>query len=197
MKITKLVGALLALSSSLVVADDISLGYPGHNGSGCPIGSVSATLSPDYKQLSLLFNEYSVEARGTTKTDRKTCNLAVPVHVPQGLSFSILGLEYRGYNGLPRGASSTLSASYFFPGSPGVQTARTFYGALDDEYLVKHDLLAGAIVWSPCGADVNLRINSSMKVTTNAKGEQAQATVDSIDLSAGMIYHLQWRKCQR
>ena len=69
-------------------ADDISLGIPGFGGSGCPAGSVSATLSPDAKSLSLLFDEYVVSAGGTTgrSFDRKTCNVAIPVHVPQGES---------------------------------------------------------------------------------------------------------------
>src|SRR3982750_1792818 len=66
--------ALAAIASLILVgglptfahADDISLGQPGYGGTGCPGGSVSATLSPDAKSLSILFDQYQVEAGGDT-----------------------------------------------------------------------------------------------------------------------------------
>lgn len=190
---------VLALGCSLAtaaLADDISLGIPGYGGSGCPGGSVSATLSPDAKSLSLLFDSYAVEAGGSTgkSFDRKSCNVAIPVHVPQGLSISILAIDYRGYNNLPVGANSQFSVEYFFAGTRGPTFARRFNGPLDADYLIQNQLTAQAIVWSACGADVNLRTNSSIRVTTRAN-RQAMATVDSEDVSAAIIYQLQWRRC--
>jgi hypothetical protein len=68
-------------------AGDISLGKPGYGGTGCPEGTVSATLSPDAKSLSLLFDHYQISVGGATgkSFDRKSCNIAIPVHVPQGM----------------------------------------------------------------------------------------------------------------
>jgi hypothetical protein len=96
------------LLSAPVFADDISLGTPGYGGSGCPVGSVSVTLSPDAKSLSLLFDQYQVAVGGTTgkSFDRKSCNIAIPVHVPQGLSVSVLKIDFRGFNHLPVSATS-------------------------------------------------------------------------------------------
>lgn len=197
MKLKNVIGGMLLMASSLVVADDIKLLEPGYGGNGCPQFSANATLSPDNKSLSILFDQYIVEVTGRNKLARKSCNISIPIHVPQGLSLSVIGVDYRGYNGLPRGADSVLSVEYFFAGISGPKAARTFVGDLDDEYLVHHDLLAAATVWSPCGQDVNLRINSSMRVRTTGRAEQALATVDSVDLTAGMIYHLQWKSCRR
>ena len=190
---------VLALGCSLVTAahaDDISLGIPGYGGTGCPGGSVSATLSPDAKSLSLLFDTYSVEAGGDTgkSFDRKSCNVAIPVHVPQGLSISVLAIDYRGYNNIPVGGSSQFNVEYFFAGARGPTFARKFNGPKDEDYLIHNQLTAQAIVWSACGADVNLRTNSSIRVTTRAN-KQALATVDSEDVSAAIIYQLQWRRC--
>ena len=190
---------VLALGCSLATAahaDDISLGVPGYGGTGCPGGSVSATLSPDAKSLSLLFNSYLVEAGGDTgkSFDRKSCNVAIPVHVPQGLSISVLAIDYRGYNNLPVGGNSQFNVEYFFAGSRGPTFQRTFGGPKDEDYLIHNQLTAQAIVWSACGADVNLRTNSSIRVTTRAN-RQALATVDSEDVSAAIIYQLQWRRC--
>ena len=62
------IAALLIGSSfaGTAFADDIALGEPGYGGTGCPDGSASVTLSPDAKSLSILFDEYYVEAGGET-----------------------------------------------------------------------------------------------------------------------------------
>jgi hypothetical protein len=188
-----LIGSAVASAS---YADDIALGIPGYGGTGCPDGSASVTLSPDAKTLSILFDEYYVEAGGSTNKslDRKSCNVAIPVHVPQGLSVSVLTVDYRGYNSLPKGASSTFSVEYFFAGIQGPKFNKTFNGALDKDYLITNKLQASALVWSACGADVNLRTNSSIRVRTT-QNKEALATVDSEDIKAAIKYQLQWKKC--
>lgn len=201
-KATVLKGMLFPVFSTIllsapVFADDISLGQPGYGGTGCPVGSVSATLSPDAKSLSLLFDQYQVAVGGTTgkSFDRKSCNIAIPVHVPQGLSVSILKIDFRGFNHLPVSATSQFNVEYFFAGTKGPIFERKFRGYLDEDYLINNQLTAQSIVWSACGADVNLRTNSSMRVRTVANKE-AMASIDSEDINAGIIYQLQWRKCE-
>ena len=189
----------LALSAGFVSfahADDISLGEPGYGGTGCPGGSVSTTLSPDAKSLSLLFDAYSVQAGGDTgkSFDRKSCNIAIPVHVPQGLSISVLAIDYRGYNNSPSVGKSEFNVEYFFAGAKGPTFKRTFNGPKDEDYMIHNELVAQAAVWSACGADVNLRTNSSIKVTTK-NNKEALATVDSEDVSAAIIYQFQWKQC--
>ena len=192
------IAALLIGSSfaGTAFADDIALGEPGYGGTGCPDGSASVTLSPDAKSLSILFDEYYVEAGGATNKslDRKSCNIAIPVHVPQGLSVSILTIDYRGFNSLPSGARSVFNVEYFFAGQRGPRFSKTFRGELDQDYLITHKLPATALVWSACGADVNLRTNSSIRVQTR-QNKEALATVDSEDINAAIKYQLQWKRC--
>ncbi len=190
----------LACGTMAAAADnnEIRLGIPGYGGSGCPGGSVGVTLSPDAKSLSLLFDSYQVEAGGSTgrSFDRKGCNVAIPVHVPQGYSISILKVDYRGFNYLPAGAASQFNVEYFFAGSRGPSFRRDFRGPLDNDFQIRNTLGVEALVWSPCGDDVILRTNSSMRVNTFAN-RQALATVDSEDINAAIVYHLQWRRCSR
>lgn len=183
--------------SAPVFADDISLGEPGYGGTGCPAGSVSVTLSPDAKSLSLLFDQYQVAVGGETgkSFDRKSCNIAIPVHVPQGLSVSILKIDFRGFNHLPQSGTSQFNVEYFFAGTRGPAFQRRFRGPLDEDYLINNELTAEAYTWSGCGQDVNLRTNSSMRVST-VSNREAMASIDSEDVNAAIIYHLQWRECK-
>ena len=191
--------ALAALGFGTVVAqaDDISLGQPSFGGNGCPNGSVSTTLSPDAKALSILFDQYQLAVGGTSGKafDRKSCNVAIPVHVPQGRSISILSIDYRGFNHLPKGASSQFNVEYFFAGSRGPTVRKSFDGVIDADYTISNELTADALVWSACGVDVNLRTNSSIRLATKGNKE-AQSTVDTEDVKAAIVYHVQWRDCQ-
>jgi len=196
MKKNILLLSALMLSAPVFAVDDISLGEPGYGGTGCPAGTVSVTLSPDAKSLSLLFDQYQVAVGGQTgkSFDRKSCNIAIPVHVPQGLSVSVLKIDFRGFNQLPQSATSQFNVEYFFAGTRGPSFQRKFRGPVAEDYLINNNLSVQAVVWSGCGADVNLRTNSSMRVQTVANRE-AMASIDSEDVSAGIIYQLQWRQC--
>jgi hypothetical protein len=199
-KMKVLMGCLLSMTSVMSVtatADDVRLGFPAYAGTGCPAGSASASLSDDKKTLSILFDSFTAEAGNTNgrQIDRKNCQVSIPVHVPNGLSVSIIGVDYRGFNGLPAGARSELRAEYFFAGSTGPKVLKQFRGPDLNDYTLHNDLLASAWVWSPCGADVNMRIASSIMAVTNSRFDQTQMTLDSIDLTAGMLFHFQFRQC--
>jgi hypothetical protein len=193
---------IFTIASTMVRADDIALGEPAYGGTGCPQGTVGTTLSPDNKVLSVIFDAFMAQAgRGAgVSIDRKTCNLAVPVHVPQGLSVSVLKVDYRGYTYVPAGAMARFNVEYFLKSISGSNTgpkgSRTFMGPVDREYLISNEIGLVGTVWSPCGTDVNLRINTSMLARTNSKNQDVLATVDSADIAAGMRYHLQWRTCR-
>lgn len=195
--IVKKLSALCLLATSLsTFADTIQLGYPAYGGNGCPAGTASAVVSPDGSALSIIFDQFTTEAgQGSGRTmDRKSCNIAVPVHVPNGFSISIIAVDYRGFVSLPQGASARLTAEYFFAGMRGPQFMKDFFGRQDTDYTFNNQLGVQAMVWSPCGADVNLRVNAAMMVR-NAGYQTAMATVDSADMSAGIIYQVQMRRC--
>lgn len=193
---TLLSAALLSVSVAALAQDDIALGEPGYGGNGCPAGSASVTLSPDQKSLSIIFDQFITEAGPSVgkQLDRKACNIAIPVHVPNGFSISIIAVDYRGFVSLPRTASARLQAEYFFAGMQGPRFIKDFRGVQNTDYVFNNTLGVAANVWSPCGADVNLRVNANMMLT-NRSYEDAMATVDSADINAGIIYQIQTRRC--
>lgn len=136
----------------------------------------------------------SVGGSNLASFDRKSCNIAIPVHVPNGYSVAILEIDYRGYNMLPANSSSQFAVEYFFAGQQGPVFRKTFYGPKDSDYLLSNTLQAESIVWSACGEDVNLRTNTSIKIRTS-NNKEAIASVDSQDVKASIVYQLQWRQC--
>ncbi len=166
-KILALAALLIGSSfAGLAQADDIALGEPGYGGTGCPGGSVSLLVLSSPK----------------------------PTRTPSGVPAIDLTIDYRGYNNIPSGARTTFNVEYFFAGQRGPTFTKNFNGALDDDYLITNKLQASALVWSACGADVNLRTNSSIRVQTR-QNKEALATVDSEDVNAAIVYALQWKKC--
>jgi hypothetical protein len=204
MNITKTLGLLapaaLALATSAhaqLPVEQIRLGTPSYAGTGCPLGSTSATLSPDGQSLSILFGAFQAEAGGSTgrTIDRKACNIAIPVGVPQGYTVSVIKIDYRGFDSLPLSASATFDAEYFFAGQNGPAYHKSFNGAEDGNFTLNNQLVAQSAVWSPCGADVNLRTNTNISVVTNQNNEQAMLSIDSADITSGVVYQLQWQRC--
>jgi len=189
----------LAFSLSSVNAQSVlQLGYPSHAGNGCPVGTASASLAPDGSALTLLFDQYVAQAGGLTglSMDRKTCNISIPVLVPEGYSVSILTVDYRGFVSIPYGGSGRFSAEYFFAGTRGPIAARNFSSGSEGDYTITNNLGIQAMVWSPCGADVNLRVNTNMLVRTNRMMEDALAVVDSADFQTGIVFHLKYQRCR-
>ncbi len=191
---------LVAMGSSAlaqVPVDQIRLGTPSYMGTGCPLGTVSTSLSPDARSLSILFGAFQAQAGGSSgnTVDRKACNVSIPVNVPSGFSVSVIKIDYRGYNRLPLNSSSTFDVEYFFAGDNGPAYHKNFVGATDGNFTLNNNLIATSNVWSPCGEDVNLRTITSIAVQTNQMNEQALMTLDSADISAGVVYQLQWRSC--
>lgn len=197
---SKMMGLVVGLGlmiSTSAMAQSLVLGQPSYGGNGCPAGSASATVSPDGSAVSILFDQYIAEAGNTTgrRIDRKTCNLAVPIQVPQGYSVAIFKVDYRGFNAVPAGGYNRFDVEYFWAGARGPRMSRVFTGPQNSGYNLTDELIATTLVWSACGAQTNLRINSSMMAQANNRMDQTIGTVDSADISSGVIYHLQWRRC--
>jgi hypothetical protein len=167
-----------------------TIGRLGVGGTGCPAGSVSAALGSN--TLSLKFRSFKASAGGARSFDRKACGVAIPMQVPAGLSVAIVGVTYRGLANLPSGASARLEAEIFFAGGQGPKTSKTVNGPTKGSF--SFSTAATATVWSPCGAALNLRVNTSLLVKT-AGGASASTSVTSQDVGAGLVYQLKYRSC--
>jgi hypothetical protein len=203
MMLAKVLGLSIGLIvSSAAVAASLQIGQPQTGGNGCPQGTVSATVDPSGQAVSFLFDQYIAEAGAMTgkRLDRKSCNIAIPIQVPNGYSVALLKVDYRGYNFVPVGGQNRFDVEYFWAGSRGPRISKTFRAPsysrpLDDNFSLTDLLQATTVVWSKCGESVNFRINSSLTAQSNSAMQQTMAVLDSADVSGELKYHFQFRPC--
>ena len=89
---------ILSQMSATVHANDGFLGEPSYGGNGCPSGTASISVSPSGDSLSVLFDQQIAEAGGETGklTDLKSCNISIPIQVPNGYSVSVGPIPLQG-----------------------------------------------------------------------------------------------------
>lgn len=207
-RLTKNLGVGFILS--LVSLSSISVGEIGpdprevkingisYAGSGCPAGSVSQLLSDDAKAFTLLFDSYVAEAGPgmPLSMSRKNCQIAVDLRFPQGWSYSIFTVDYRGYAKLDPGTTGQQVSSYYFAGQTKTGNLRTnFYGPTERDYQIRDTLGLDALIWSPCGANRALNMNTQVRVTASGR-QRALLTIDSLDGELKHIYGIKWKRCQ-
>lgn len=183
---------------------DVKLKKPVLGGTGCPEGTIAASITPDSKTISILFDNYIAEAGNSSgvKRDIKNCSVQLPIEVPAGFQFTIVKLDYRGFNAIPDGGRTRYVTMYsFFDEETKKQIGRRirrnfiFEGPLQEDYTISSDV-ASKPTWSKCGKDVSFRLDTRAIAVTNEEGEDVLATIDSIDASAGSVdYHLLWQEC--
>lgn len=177
----------------------LQLGEPSYGGTGCPAGSASVSVSPDQDEISILFDNFVAEAGGPSRRriDRKACDMSIPIRIPQGYSVAVIQTDFRGFNLVPVGGMNRLNTEYFWASQRGPAYSDMFRGPQNDDYFATNGVMAAGTVWTPCGMSTNLRIRATIMTQTNGRMDQSMMTVDSADISSGLIYHIQWRRCGR
>ena len=183
---------------------------PSFSGNACRKDNVGTALSPDHRTLSVLFDDFSTQAGGTTghPLDRKVCRMRIPVHVSSGFQVSIVKTDIRGYANLPGGAQARISTTHHFTRAKGLAIPvmvdrrpflqeTLFQGPYDDSvYIGNH--IEEEQTWTPCGEDFSLNVGANVEVRNPSSAQDALTVIDSIELQSqekGIEYHLFWKKC--
>lgn len=182
--------------------DKVSVQVATVNGSGCPRDTVAVALSPDKTAFTVTYSNYIAQVGPESKpTDnRKNCQIAMKVYVPQGFSYGLVKVDYRGYKELQRGASGRLVAGYYFQGNSGTdRRTHKFQGSENPgDNWTKTDVTEfSQIVWSPCGEQRNFNVNTEMRVDRGSSSRQdtSYMTMDSTDGDLKTLYHWAWKRC--
>ncbi len=194
-----LVAAMFASAADAASPPYVRIRSVSYAGSGCQAGSVSQNVSPDLQAFTLLFDNFVAEVGPGVplSSSRKNCQIAVDLDFPSGWSYSVATLDYRGFVNLDAGSVADQSAAYYFQGSGATARLHTpMYGPTNRDYQIRDTLGISALVWSPCGLQRALNINTQIRLTANA-GARGLITTDSIDGQFKTLYRygLSWQQC--
>jgi hypothetical protein len=179
---------------------------PTYAGTGCPDGTATATLAPDQKTLTVLFDQYIARAGGASGTARAqmNCQIQIPFQVPEGYRVQVVKLDYRGFASLPERTSSSFTAGFRYLDSQRRRTKtahfqrrRVLRGPLQSNFELT-SVLRGKQHWSPCGQSFVLAADSNLAVQAGPRStDEAFSTVDSLDaVQMPVKFALRWKRCE-
>ena len=198
---------LLSLAASTAYADPpptdrIVIDVITVNGTGCPANTAAVAVSPDNTAFTVSYAAYTAQVGvGASATDfRKNCNLNLLVHVPSGFAYAIASANYRGFASLAAGATASERANYFFQGqsTSGLIIHNLPVGPYMDDWQTTDATDIASLVFSPCGAQRNLNINTELRVsagTSDPTKTTSFVTMDSTDGAITTTYTFSWLRC--
>ena len=178
-------------SDSSPPSGKITLDIKTINGSGCPAGTADASAAADE-----LFRIARLAASALDA--RKNCQINVLVHIPQGFTYAIARVDYRGFAHLPTGSTALEQANYYFTGtSPTARIRHDFTGPFDGEWHTADVADVATLVFAPCGEERNLNINAELRVSMGSASADSTAFIqmDSEHASVRTIYQFAWKTC--
>jgi len=189
------IAAHAAQPSGKIVIDVVTA-----NGTGCPRGTTAVAMSPDNTAFTVTYSAFIAQVGGPVRpTDfRKNCQLDLNVHVPNGLTFAVIQVDYRGFGHLERGARGLEQANYYFQGQSQTQrVGHPFVGPMDRDWQATDLAALAARVYRPCGEERNLNVNTELRVSAGWSDPSRTSflTMDSTDTAISTVYHLAWRRC--
>lgn len=194
---------LTILALGLTAQAQIRLGVPIYGGTGCPQGTASVSLTEDQGTLSVLFDSFVAEAPTANGAafDRKSCNLRIPVSIGPGFQIALTAIDYRGFAAIPMGGRGQFQATYSYVGQARPVTfTKSFAQGYIDSYSMSGELVnvPTSLSWSACSSGQNLMmaVNANILAVTNSRHEAANVSIDSVDISAGILYAVHVRRCQ-
>jgi len=168
-----------------------------YGGTGCPQGTVTQIFSDDKTTVTLIYDQYQAQIGPgiDPAQSRANCQLNFNLHYPGGWQYSVFTAEYRGYIQADKGVTGVQKSIYYFSGdSRQCATQSNFNGPLTQDYNVVDTIDTTSTVWSPCGIQGMLNINSQVRLSGPANA-QGYMTDDSFDGHFEHIIGIQWQKC--
>ncbi|HYD49944.1 MAG TPA: DUF4360 domain-containing protein [Terriglobales bacterium] len=168
-----------------------------YGGTGCPSGSVGTSFSNDRSSFTLIFDQFVASSGPSVPLteSRKICLLFINLRIPQGWSYSVSTLDFRGYVSLPKGVTAEQKSTYYFEGEPRPGSASSrFSGPVAKDYLTRDQLGLNTLQWFGCGGARPLIVSAQVELF-KTDGRTAQITVDSTDGKLEHVIGLRWKPC--
>lgn len=170
------------------------------DGNGCSQGTYSVVNSPDGTTLTILFDSFSIATAqsASASSNRISCNVQVPLNLPDGFTLGLYKVDYRGFAHLSENQSSELFVDYVF----GTRNkSRNFHrkvkGAYDADFFFTETIGAGLMKRIGCGESAVLNVAAALELDTSGHPGEAMVALDSVDGApkGGLIYHFDLKPC--
>lgn len=190
----------LALAQSAPNPNQVHIQRITYAGPGCRQGTVTGNIAFDAKAFTLVFNDFIAEiGPGVPGGERATnCRVTLDIRIPNGWTYTLFDVDYRGFAFLEEGVSANLRSKYFFQASPNsfVQRSKSFEGYLSDNFSERNTLGIESLEWSRCGRQRALNIETEISLQNSSYPENyGLITVDSIDGQFTQVFGIRWARC--
>jgi hypothetical protein len=175
------------------------------SGSGCNDTTAAVSLSPDFKDVSVLFDNYRVEiGQGSENPSlmkaSKNCTISMNIYAPPRWQFAFVAVDYRGFAAVPASAWA-FHRFTFVTANQRISSMReaSIKGPSNGDYNVHFEQSPHRLTWSTCGKDVhNIQLLSQLSVQYFPRSTDrsiAQINLDSADTSTQQDLTMVWRPC--
>lgn len=196
---TVVVCAVLALASTGPVAHadpGVSIKTVSYGGSGCPTGSVDATLGADASNVNLAFDSLVAFVSEGVPIDesRKSCVATITLQLPrEAMHFAVQQAEFRGFVDLDDKVTAQMKSTVYTPRTEPVDFLNTWQGSLSENFRVT-DATDKPVFSINTGDTVTLEVVVDARAdnSNNTKGQGLLAT-DTINRNTTIVLGLQWR----
>ena len=170
------------------------------NGTGCPPGTWTTSISSDGQVFTTTFSGYVAEVNPSVALNVKDCQLAIKLHTPEGRSFSVQTFSYSGYALLQPGVIGRQMASYYFQGRPvpAPDSNRVeLVGPYDSQYVFTDEVPIDDRVWSECGVERDLNISTRLLLQNGDPRRAGYMNMSALDgtVSGKLVLKIASRVC--
>ena len=170
-----------------------------YSGSGCPSNSLQGMISSDGTVFTATYEQFiAKQGPNWDRLDRrKSCNLTVDLHAPQGYAFALFNLNTLGFVDLDAGTAAQQKVAMRFAGdaiSKGASFTNDYYGPADEEFFTTQSVITESLVWSRCGGGIPMNITTTITATASGSAE-ALIGVDQQDGKLEHQFGIQWKLC--
>ena len=195
-KSAALIALMLILSSTAQARNHNKMKVPPD---ACQGGTYSTVSVSENGTLSILFDNFSISTpAGPQKAvERRSCNVQVPLSLPQGYSLGVYEVDYRGFAHLADKQHMELSVNYSVGRRNGGRGfRRQIRGAYEGEFTYSEALRPGILKRIGCGEEAVLNIAATLELKTSKQTSEAMVVLDSIDgAPSGLVYRFDLKKC--
>jgi hypothetical protein len=181
------------------------------SGTGCPIGSVSATVAPDGSTISIIFDKFQIAAHNGANplSDlTRTCRFIIPTSISPGYILEGTRVDYRGFSQVTMGARAFLTTTgpnltfgRFTVANPATRSEVSNAGS---DFTLTHQIIPAAYfnncqVVRPVEFTTELKLMSPFPRAPQAFSGDSSVMLDSADISSGggpIQVAVRIRKCQ-